>query len=245
LLSSEQIDIDGKRCVLSVINDITERKKIEEYLRAEQEKSELLLLNILPKAIAEQLKQNPGAIAEQFNSVTILFADIVGFTPLASGMSPTNVVNLLNQIFSTFDQLAEQHGLEKIKTIGDAYMVAGGLPVLKLDHAEAVAEMALDMQREIARFQRDDNQPLCLRIGINTGPVVAGVIGIKKFIYDLWGDTVNVASRMESQGLPGGIQVTAATYECLKNKYLFEERGVIPVKGKGEMMTYWLIGKKG
>ncbi len=245
LLSSEQIDIDGKRCVLSVINDITERKKIEEYLRAEQEKSELLLLNILPKAIAEQLKQNPGAIAEQFNSVTILFADIVGFTPLASGMSPTNVVNLLNQIFSTFDQLAEQHGLEKIKTIGDAYMVAGGLPVLKLDHAEAVAEMALDMQREIARFQRDDNQPLCLRIGINTGPVVAGVIGIKKFIYDLWGDTVNVASRMESQGLPGGIQVTAATYESLKNKYLFEERGVIPVKGKGEMMTYWLIGKKG
>ncbi len=245
LLSSEQIDIDGKRCVLSVINDITERKKIEEYLRAEQEKSELLLLNILPKAIAEQLKQNPGAIAEQFNSVTILFADIVGFTPLASGMSPTNVVNLLNQIFSTFDQLAEQHGLEKIKTIGDAYMVAGGLPVLKLDHAEAVAEMALDMQREIARFQRDDNQPLCLRIGINTGPVVAGVIGIKKFIYDLWGDTVNVAPRMESQGLPGGIQVTAATYECLKNKYLFEERGIIPVKGKGEMMTYWLIGKKG
>lgn len=245
LLSSEQIDIDGKRCILSVINDITERKKIEEYLRAEQEKSELLLLNILPKAIAEQLKQNPGAIAEQFNSVTILFADIVGFTPLASGMSPTNVVNLLNEIFSTFDQLADRHGLEKIKTIGDAYMVAGGLPVLKLDHAEAVAEMALDMQREIGRFQRDDNQPLRLRIGINTGPVVAGVIGIKKFIYDLWGDTVNVASRMESQGLPGGIQVTAATYECLKNKYLFEERGVIPVKGKGEMMTYWLIGKKG
>jgi PAS domain S-box-containing protein len=244
LLSSEQIDINGNRCILSVINDITERKQIEEYLRAEQEKSELLLLNVLPKVIADQLKQNPGAIAEQFNSVTILFADIVGFTPLASGMSPTNVVNLLNQIFSTFDQLADRHGLEKIKTIGDAYMVAGGLPALKLDHAEAVAEMALDMQREIARFQRSDNQPLSVRIGINTGPVVAGVIGIKKFIYDLWGDTVNVASRMESQGIPGGIQVTAATYECLKNKYLFEERGVIPVKGKGEMITYWLIGKK-
>jgi class 3 adenylate cyclase len=151
---------------------------------------------------------------------------------------------LLNAIFSTFDQLAEQHGVEKIKTLGDAYMVAGGLPVPREDHAEAIAQMALDMQREIASFQGDDGKPLCLRIGINTGPVVAGVIGIKKFIYDLWGDTVNVASRMESQGVPGCIQVTATTYECLKDKFLFEERGTTLIKGKGEMMTYWLIDTK-
>ncbi len=244
LLSSEQIDIDGNLCLVGVINDITERKLAEESLRAEQEKSELLLLNILPKAIADELKQNQSVKPTQFDEVTILFADIVGFTPLASGMSPTEVVNLLNQIFSTFDQLAEQHGLEKIKTIGDAYMVAGGLPVPRKGHAEAVAEMALDMQREIAKFQRDNSEPLCIRIGINTGPVVAGVIGIKKFIYDLWGDTVNVASRMESQGVPGRIQVTTATYEYLKDKFLLEEREAILVKGKGKMITYWLMGKK-
>jgi PAS domain S-box-containing protein len=244
LLSSEQIDIDGNLCLVGVINDITERKLAEESLRAEQEKSERLLLNILPKTIADELKQNQSVKPTQFDEVTILFADIVGFTPLASGMSPTEVVNLLNQIFSTFDQLAEQHNLEKIKTIGDAYMVAGGLPVPRKGHAEAVAEMALDMQGEIAKFQRDNSEPLCIRIGINTGPVVAGVIGIKKFIYDLWGDTVNVASRMESQGVPGRIQVTAATYEYLKDKFLLEEREAILVKGKGKMMTYWLVGKK-
>jgi class 3 adenylate cyclase len=134
--------------------------------------------------------------------------------------------------------------LEKIKTIGDAYMVAGGLPVPRSDHAEAIAQMALDMQREIAKFQRDGRESLRLRIGINSGPVVAGVIGIKKFIYDLWGDTVNVASRMESQGVPGRIQVTATTYEYLKDKYLLEERGTTLVKGKGEMTTYWLLGRK-
>ncbi|HEY9729912.1 MAG TPA: adenylate/guanylate cyclase domain-containing protein [Chroococcales cyanobacterium] len=226
------------------VEDITLRKQAEEALRAEQERSERLLLNILPKAIAERLKQAPSAIAEQFNETTILFADLVSFTPLASQMSPTELVNLLNQIFSTFDQLVERHGLEKIKTIGDAYMVAGGLPMPRSDHAEAVAEMALDMQREIARFRREDGKPFRLRIGINTGSVVAGVIGIKKFIYDLWGDAVNVASRMESQGSAGRIQVTAVTYERLKGKYWFEERGVIDIKGKGEMTTYWLTGKK-
>jgi PAS domain S-box-containing protein len=226
------------------VEDITKRKQAELALRAEQQKSERLLLNILPKAIADQLKQSPNAIAEQFNEATILFADIVNFTPLASRMSPTELVNLLNQIFSTFDQLAERHGLEKIKTIGDAYMVAGGLPMARPDHAEAVAEMALDMQREIARVRRNDGEPFRLRIGINTGSVVAGVIGIRKFIYDLWGDAVNVASRMESQGRAGGIQVTATTYEYLKDKYLFEDRGAIAIKGKGEMLTYWLIGRK-
>jgi class 3 adenylate cyclase len=191
------------------------------------------------------LKRDNSAIAEQFNEVTILFADLVDFTPLASQISPTKLVNLLNEIFSIFDQLAEHHNLEKIKTIGDAYMVVGGLPTVRPNHAEAIAEMALDMQREIARFKRDDGEPFRLRIGINTGSVVAGVIGIKKFIYDLWGDAVNVASRMETQGSAGNIQVTATTYKYLKDKYLLEERGTILVKGKGEMMTYWLTGRKG
>jgi class 3 adenylate cyclase len=153
-------------------------------------------------------------------------------------------VNLLNQIFSDFDQLAHRYGLEKIKTIGDAYMVVGGLPMPMVNHAEAIAQMALDMQQSVTRFQTDNGEPFQIRIGINTGSVVAGVIGRKKFIYDLWGDAVNVASRMESSGVPGRIQVTAATYERLKDKYLFEERGATFVKGKGDMMTYWLTGTK-
>ena len=224
--------------------DITERKQAEEALRLEQEKSESLLLNILPQAIVDKLKQNTSAIAQHFDEVTILFADIVGFTPLSARMPPIELVNLLNEIFSTFDALAEKHGLEKIKTIGDAYMVAGGLPVPKDNHAEAVAEMALDMQASINRFQAEKNEQFQIRIGINTGQVVAGVIGIKKFIYDLWGDTVNVASRMESSGLPGSIQVTTSTYERLQDKYLFDKRGLIKIKGKGEMVTYWLISRR-
>ena len=232
-------------------------QRVEErtaLLRAEQEKSEQLLLNILPEPIAQQLKQGQSAIAEHFDEVTILFADIVDFTPLSARLDPIELVNLLNQIFSAFDQLAEQFGLEKIKTIGDAYMVAAGLPVRREDHAEAMAEMALAMQacmkqfrEEKAadqRFQRELGVPLSLRIGINTGIVVAGVIGTKKFIYDLWGDAVNIASRMESQGQPGFIQVTEATYARLKNKYVFKERGSVAVKGKGDMMAYWLLGKR-
>jgi class 3 adenylate cyclase len=153
-------------------------------------------------------------------------------------------VKFLNKIFSKFDELTEKHNLEKIKTIGDAYMVAGGLPVPRADHAEAIANMALDMQDAIADFHTDTGEPFQIRIGINTGPVVAGVIGTKKFTYDLWGDTVNVASRMELQGLPGYIQVTAAFYEQLKDRYIFEERGAIPVKGTGDMIVYWLKAKK-
>lgn len=221
-----------------------DRKRAEEALRLEQEKSEQLLLNILPHAIAKRLKEEQRAIAEHFNEVTILFADIVGFTPLSAKLPPIALVNFLNEIFSTFDELAEKHGLEKIKTIGDAYMVVGGLPVARADHAEAVAAMALDMQAAIQHFQAEKGEPFQIRIGINTGPVVAGVIGIKKFIYDLWGDTVNVASRMESSGLPGNIQVTTAIYERLKDKYIFEERGAIAVKGKGNMNTYWLQAPK-
>ncbi|MBD2183062.1 adenylate/guanylate cyclase domain-containing protein [Aerosakkonema funiforme] len=220
-----------------------DRKRAEEALRLEQQKSEELLLNILPEAIAEKLKREQRPIAEHFNEVTILFADIVGFTPLSARMPPIQLVNLLNEIFSTFDELAEKHGLEKIKTIGDAYMVVGGLPIERNDHAEAIAEMALDMQAAINRFQIEKGEQFQIRIGINTGQVIAGVIGMKKFIYDLWGDAVNVASRMESSGIPGSIQVTEATYILLKDKYVFKKRGSISVKGKGQMVTYLLTNK--
>lgn len=221
-------------------HDITLRKQTEVALRLAQEKSERLLLNIIPKSIVERLKQESAIIADYFEDVTVLFADIVGFTELSSQVTPIELVGLLNRIFSRFDQLAEQHGLEKIKTIGDAYMVAGGLPNPQADHADAIAQMAIDMQREVVHFTTRENQAIALRIGIHTGPVVAGVIGSRKFSYDLWGDTVNIASRMESCGLSGGTQVTASTYERLRDRYLFEPRGVIAVKGKGEMMTYWL-----
>ncbi|HAA29261.1 MAG TPA: hypothetical protein DCE56_18110 [Cyanobacteria bacterium UBA8553] len=243
----------SEHSVIWVARDITERKQAEEALRIEQEKSERLLLNILPKLIANRLKQDQrligewggeAPIAEHFDDVTILFSDLVGFTPLSARLEPIALVNLLNQIFSDFDQLAQQHGVEKIKTIGDAYMVVGGLPTPMSNHAEAIAQMALDMQQSINRFQTDIGEPFKIRIGINTGPVIAGVIGRHKFIYDLWGDAVNVASRMESSGVPGRIQVTAATYERLKDQYLFEARGATFVKGKGEMMTYWLTGRK-
>ncbi|HEY9611804.1 PAS domain-containing protein, partial [Allocoleopsis sp.] len=239
---AETISPLSEETAILVAQDISDRKKAEEALRLEQQKSEQLLLNILPEPIANQLKQNQGAIAEQFNEVTIMFADIVGFTPLSARLTPIELVDLLNQIFSTFDELAQQLGLEKIKTIGDAYMVAAGLPLPRPDHADAIAQMALAMQAAVHRFQSELRESVQIRIGINTGVVVAGVIGTRKFIYDLWGDAVNVASRMESSGQPGSIQVTKATYERLKNKYIFEKRGTIDVKGKGEMETYWLMG---
>jgi len=226
-------------------NEIAERKQAETALSLAQERSENLLLSILPKDIAEQLKENPKAIAESFDDVTILFSDIVNFTPLAANLPPTQTVDLLNQIFSRFDHLAQQYGLEKIKTIGDAYMVVGGLPKLRHDHVEAVIEMALGMQQEILAFERTCDEPFQLRIGINTGPVVAGVIGTQKFTYDLWGDAVNVAARMEAQGTAGKIQVTDQTYERVKDCYRFEQRGNISVKGRGEIITYWLIGRNG
>lgn len=218
-------------------------------LELERQKSERLLLNILPKSISEQLKQGAGIIAHDFDEVTVLFADIVGFTKLSTQLSPTVVVELLNQIFSKFDDLAHKHGLEKIKTIGDAYLVVGGLPIPQADHAEAIAEMALAMQTTIAQLDLRDccaqiSEPLAMRIGISTGPVMAGVIGHTKFAYDLWGDTVNTASRMESHGLPGQIQVTASTYARLKAKYQFEERGPIPIRGKEDMITYLLMGRR-
>lgn len=229
---------------VGIQSDISDRIKAEQALRLEQEKSERLLLNILPKPIVDQLKQFEGSLAQQFTEATILFADIVGFTHLSAQMSPLELLNLLNNIFSVFDKLAEKHGIEKIKTIGDAYMAVAGLPIANDHHAEAIANMALDMQQAIQQFKTPQGEPFQIRIGINTGLVVAGVIGIKKFSYDLWGDAVNVASRMESLGLPGKIQVTVATKERLQDQYIFEERGAIAVKGKGEMISYWLVGKQ-
>ncbi|MEB3831558.1 ammonium transporter [Phormidium sp. CCY1219] len=237
------IEAGNRRLILALCRDITERKQAEIALQSEREKSEQLLLNILPEAIAEKLKQNHSTIADGFAEATVLFADIVGFTQLSSRISPTALVHLLNDIFSSFDRLAERHGLEKIKTIGDAYMVVGGLPIVRADHAEAIAQMALDMQQEIIAFSTKTREPFTIRIGIHSGPVVAGVIGLKKFIYDLWGDTVNVASRMESHGIPGAIQVTEVTYQLLQDKFLFEKRGTIHVKGKGDMTTYLLRGR--
>jgi sensor domain CHASE-containing protein/class 3 adenylate cyclase len=213
-------------------------------LKAERERAERLLLNILPESIAKRLKNEQETIADSFEEVTVLFADLVNFTNLSSQISPTELVGLLNEIFSRFDRLVERYSLEKIKTIGDSYMVVGGLPLPRSDHAEAIAEFALDMQEEIKKFNAEKDQAFSLRIGINTGPVVAGVIGLKKFIYDLWGDAVNTASRMESHGIPGYIQVSSTTYDRLKDKYLLEERGIIHVKGKGEMTTYLLKSRK-
>ncbi len=224
-------------------DEIERRQKMEEDLRREKSKSEELLLNILPELIAEQLKKRSGAIANRFDEVTILFADIANFTQLADHISALELVSLLNRIFSCFDRLTERYGLEKIKTIGDSYLVVGGLPIPRADHAIAIANLALDMQQEIKKFYRWDGEPFEMRIGINTGQVVAGVIGLKKFIYDLWGDAVNVASRMESQGIIGEIQVSTPTYQLLKEDYVFEPRGEISIKGKGDMFTYLLKGK--
>ncbi len=227
------------------VEDITSRKIAQEALRYQQQQAERLLLNILPEPIADRLKLEEETIADYFEDVSVLFADIVGFTKLASVTSAVELVDLLNEIFSAFDTLTEQHGLEKIKTIGDAYMAVSGLPEPNPDSAAAVAEMALDMQAKIAEFNTQNRRPLSIRIGIHTGPVVAGVIGIKKFIYDLWGDTVNMASRMESQGLAGKIQISSETYDRLKDRYVCEPRGTIAVKGKGETMVYFLVGRIG
>jgi class 3 adenylate cyclase len=212
-------------------------------LDLEREKSERLLLNVLPTSIATRLKQTEAVIADGFPDVTVMFADIVDFTRRSERIAPEQVVESLNDLFSVFDQLARERGLEKIKTIGDAYMVVGGLPDPRPDHVEAVAEMALAMRAEVAGHVDPGGQPLAVRIGIDTGPVVAGVIGTSRFSYDLWGDTVNTASRMESHGVPGCIQVTTRTYQRLRDHYRFERRGPIPVKGKGDIVTYLLEGR--
>ena len=211
-------------------------------LDKERERSERLLLNILPATIAERLKASEASIAEHSDGVTVLFADIVGFTELSARKTPQALVELLNRIFSEFDALAEAHGLEKIKTIGDAYMAVAGLPNPWPDHAPRAARMALAMQGAIARVAEQTGEPLALRIGLYSGPVVAGVIGRRKFTYDLWGDTVNTASRMESHGLPGMIHCSEASATLLRGTFRLRDRGLVDIKGKGEMRTYLLSG---
>jgi len=213
-------------------------------LRIEQDKAENLLLNILPKSIAERLKSDSHTIADKFASASILFADVVDFTPFAQRLSADEVVGILDRLFTHFDTLAERDGLEKIKTIGDAYMVAAGVPTPRPDHAQAIARMALAMRDAMRDADAVGDLGLELRIGINSGPVVAGVIGRKRFLYDLWGDAVNTASRMESQGAPGRIQLTRATYELLKDEFVCEPQGSIEVKGKGAMETWFLVGPR-
>lgn len=213
-------------------------------LNAEKETSDRLLLSIFPEVIAERLKRDTGIIADSFAETSILFADINDFSSLLAQKTPIQVVELLGQVFASFDRLAAQNGLEKIKSVGDSYMVAAGIPVPRPDHAQAIAELAFAMQEEIVRFDAGIGTPLQLRIGINSGPVIAGVIGTAKLAYDIWGETVGTAAQMEAYGLPGSIQVTAATYALLKEGYVFEERGEFYVKGEGSIRTYLLIGRK-
>jgi adenylate cyclase len=214
-------------------------------LQNEQELSERLLLNILPGPIATRLKAEEKNIADGFADVTVMFADIVNFTKLSEELAPSEMVALLNEIFSSFDMLAEKHGLEKIKTIGDAYMVAGGLEFAGRHHyADSIADMALEMRNMVANFQPVNGGRLEIRIGIGTGPVVAGVIGVKKFIYDLWGDTVNIASRITTDGQAGSIQVDTTTFKRLQSRYQFDDGQTIQAKGKGLMQSYRLISKR-
>ena len=235
----------------SLQQEIVERKRTEKALHVYSEKLEeaeketrRLLLNVLPESVADQLKNAPGIIAESFSNVTVLFADIVGFTQISSQYKPEVIVQILNDLFSTFDALVQHHGLEKIKTIGDAYMVVGGAPIPRPDHALAVAEMAFGIKDAVAKYNENHRTSYTFRVGINSGPVVAGIIGTKKFSYDLWGDTVNIASRMESHGLPGKIQVSEGTYTMLQDDYVFDDRGEIEIKGKQPMRAYLLKGRR-
>jgi guanylate cyclase len=225
-----------------MLNSFIAQKDRALYLLAEeQQRSERLLLNILPAKIAALLKVSDETIAERFDSVSVLFADIVGFTELATDMGADELVELLNEVFSYFDTLAERHGAEKIRTIGDNYMVAAGVPEPRPDHAQALARLALEMLDYVDRSSGRDRR-LQFRIGINSGPAVAGVIGQRKFHYDLWGDAVNVASRMESQGRPGKIQISQSTHALLGDAFICQPRGSIEVKGKGQMETWFLLG---
>jgi adenylate cyclase len=208
-----------------------------------QKQSDDLLHNILPDEIAARLKANASMIADSFESASVLFADVVDFTPMSAGMSAADLVGLLNRIFTTFDAFVEELGLEKIKTVGDEYMVASGVPVPRRDHAEAVADLALRLRDHVASKEFEGRR-IRLRIGINSGPVVAGIIGTHKFAYDLWGDVVNTASRMESEGLPGSIQISGSTFSLIEGRFVCERRGLIHVKGKGEMETYILVSRR-
>lgn len=222
-------------------NYLEQLQKEKELLQMEQMKSERLILNILPKPIAERLKKNEKNISSSYEDVTILFSDIVGFTQMSSLLTPSDLVALLNDLFTRFDKRAESLGLEKIKTIGDAYMAAGGVPVPRADHADIVADMALGMLEDLAEFNRDNQMSLQMRIGLNSGPVVAGIIGFTKFSYDLWGSTVNVASRMESSSVIGKIQISPSTAKALSGRFDLQGREVIEVKGIGKVLTHFLL----
>jgi adenylate cyclase len=223
---------------------VSERNKAYSLLREEQDKSERLLLNVLPVEIAQRLKDEPRIIADHLDSASVLFADIVGSTSLIAGMQPDEAVEWLNDLFSRFDRLVDKHHLEKIRTIGDGYMVASGAPVPRIDHAQAIALLGLEMCQEVAAMPALNGHKINIRVGVNSGPMVAGVIGKTKFHYDLWGDTVNTASRMESNGEPGRVQVTTQTYTLLKEEFDLELRGAIQIRGKGEMETWFVVGKK-
>ena len=223
------------------------RRSIEEAFETialEQNRAEKLLLNILPEPVAQELKSQKKVIAQSSREVTILFADIVGFTNLAESRQPHQIIEILNRVFSVFDRLTDTHRLEKIKTIGDAYMVVGGLPNFMPEHASSVARFALDIMKEIGKFRFKDGTRLQLRVGMHTGPVVAGVIGEKKFIYDVWGDSVNVASRLESHSLPGRIHISEQTADFLRDEFILEKRGTVELKGKGNVFTYFLEGMR-
>lgn len=223
--------------------DITARRRVESKLRVEHARAERLLLNVLPKSVAERLKAMPGrTVAERFDSVTALFADIVGFTPLSARMDPERTVEMLNEVFSAFDQMAADLGVEKIRTIGDGYMVVAGAPVERDDHCDAIARLALGMRSYMAERTAHDGHRLAVRMGISTGAAVGAVVGTSKFHWDVWGDAINIASRMESSGVPGKIQVARPAYEALKSRYELVPRGAIDVKGRGEMSTWFLEG---
>jgi len=222
---------------------IVELQKEKELLSLEQMKTDKLMLNILPKPIADRLKRGESNIAGNYPEVTVLFSDLVGFTKMSSQKSAGDLVKLLNDLFSRFDRRAEALGLEKIKTIGDAYMAVGGLPIPRSDHADICAEMALGMFDDLVEFNKQYDAELAMRIGLNTGPVVAGVIGFTKFSYDLWGNTVNTASRMESTSISGRIQMSTSTRDHLSQSFIIEERELMECKGLGLIMTYFLNGK--
>lgn len=223
---------------------LRQRDEALRLLRIEQGKSDGLLVNILPRSIADILRNEQRTIADRYDAVSILFADVVGFTPLSSAIEAEEMVNLLNEIYTHFDTVVERFGLEKIRTMGDGYMVASGVPAPRPDHAHALADGALAMMDYIDRWRSPRAADIALRMGLSSGPVLAGVIGRKKFSYDVWGDPVNIASRMESHGVPGKIQVSPSAYELLKDDFLLEARGRVQIKGKGEMDTWFLIGRR-
>ncbi len=238
LYSLKAVDLPAFGFINVYGTDVTAARELERLLH----ENERLLLNILPQPIADRLRKGERLIADRFDDVTLMFADIVEFTRLSSTMSPDELVTVLNDVFTAFDELVDRHGLEKVKTIGDAYMVVGGMPELSDDHTVRVAAMAIELADRVASIDAAERLGVRFRIGIHCGPVVAGVIGTKKFIYDVWGDTVNMASRMESLGVPGRVQVSGAVEERLRDRFRFEARGIIDVKGKGPTPTWFLLG---